>query len=110
MWVTGPRQTTIQAADANVPAKPTTTPTNAADDAQNSGSRSSFAYLPSRVGSSVAKVASIGDSLRQPRVEAPPRTLFTRVRRRRFLRSSHGPGPMLSGVLMYRTGSFSFCT
>src|SRR5215207_1966079 len=88
MWDPGPRQTTIQAAIENVPARPTTTPTKAAADAQNSGSRSSFAGGTSMVGWSVAKVASIADSLLKPRVEATPRALCTRVRGIVILRTS----------------------
>ena len=60
-----------QATIENVPTKPPATPTNAATDAQNSGSRSSFAGGTSRVGSLVATVASTADSLLKPRAEAP---------------------------------------
>src|SRR5215207_2955560 len=80
MSASGPRQTTIEAVHENVAAMPTTTPTNAAADAQKSGSRSSFAGGTSRVGSLVVAVACTGDSLLKPHVEAPSGSLLTQHR------------------------------
>src|SRR5215208_4538236 len=93
MWASGPCQTTVQAADENVPARPTT-PTNADADAQNSGSRSSLAGGTLRVGSPVATVACTGDSLRQPY----PGTTLKPIHRSAWNRNSRKLAKNSSGI------------
>src|SRR5215208_5350748 len=97
MWASGPCQTTVQAADENVPARPTT-PTNADADAQNSGSRSSLAGGTLRVGSPVATVACTGDSLRQPypgtTLKPIHRSAWNRNSRKFISKILHSPAPV----------------
>ena len=94
--IAGPCQTTITAAHENVPTKPTATPTNAAADAHNSGSRSSLAEWSLRVGSSVPAITSIGVSLRQPRGGATELTIHPSTWKVLFLgRLEIPPSPCL---------------